>query len=176
VHDALQSASGSLGAAFLQAGRIKEAVSHLEVAVAAGTSSSSVDPFALVSLGEAYLNSKRREEALACAARALAFSHEHGQRGNEAHVERFLGHMASEHDRISLTEAETHYRDALAIAEDLGMRPLVADCHLGFGKLYSRVEQHEEARKHLTIATTMYREMGMMHRLDQADRARRELA
>jgi tetratricopeptide (TPR) repeat protein len=175
VHDALQSASGSLGAAFLQAGRIKEAVSHLEVAVAAGASSSSVDPFALVSLGEAYLNSGRREEAVACAARALAFSHEHGQRGNEAHVERFLGHIASEHDRISLTEAETHYRDALAIAEDLGMRPLVADCHLGFGKLYSRVEQHEEARKHLTIATTMYREMGMMHRLDQTDKALREL-
>ena len=31
-----------------------------------------------------------------------------------------------------------HYRQALALADELGMRPLVAHCHLGLGKLYRR--------------------------------------
>ena len=41
------------------------------------------------------------------------------------------------------------------------MRPLVAHCHLGLGKLYRRTGKRDEAQEHLTTATTMYREMGM---------------
>ncbi len=41
------------------------------------------------------------------------------------------------------------------------MRPLVAHCHLGLGKLYRRTGRLDEAREHLTTATTMYREMDM---------------
>ena len=40
------------------------------------------------------------------------------------------------------------------------MRPLVAHCHLGLGKLYRRTGKREQAQEHLTTATTMYREMG----------------
>ena len=60
------------------------------------------------------------------------------------------------------------------------MRPLVAHCHLGLGKLARRTGQREQARDHLTTATTMYREMGMTYWLEQAeaemerDRAARE--
>ena len=49
------------------------------------------------------------------------------------------------------------------------MRPLVAHCHLGLGKLYRRTGQREQAREHLTIATTMYREMGMTYWLEKAE-------
>jgi hypothetical protein len=49
------------------------------------------------------------------------------------------------------------------------MRPLVAHCHLGFGKLYRRTGKHEQAQEHLTTATTMYREMGMRFWLEQAE-------
>ena len=48
------------------------------------------------------------------------------------------------------------------------MRPLVAHCHLGLGKLYRRTGRHDRAREHLTNATTMYREMGMTYWLEQA--------
>jgi len=48
------------------------------------------------------------------------------------------------------------------------MRPLVAHCHPGLGKLYHRTGAREQAREHLTIATTMYREMGMTYWLEQA--------
>ena len=49
------------------------------------------------------------------------------------------------------------------------MRPLVAHCHLGLGKLYRRTGKREQAREHLTTATTMYREMGMRFWLEQAE-------
>jgi len=48
------------------------------------------------------------------------------------------------------------------------MRPLVAHCHLGLGKLYRRTDKHEQAQEHLTIATTMYRDMGMTYWLQKA--------
>jgi hypothetical protein len=51
------------------------------------------------------------------------------------------------------------------------MRSLVARCHLGLGKLYWRTGKQNQAREHLTTATTMYREMGMAFRLTEAERA-----
>ena len=56
-----------------------------------------------------------------------------------------------------------------ALASKLGMRPFVAHCHLGFGKLYRRTDKREQAREHLTTATTMYREMDMRFWLGQAE-------
>jgi class 3 adenylate cyclase len=72
-------------------------------------------------------------------------------------------------------QAETAYRDALALAEPRGMRPLVAHCHLGLGKLYQRTGKREQAREHLTTATAMYREMGMRLYLEQAEAELKEL-
>jgi Double zinc ribbon len=51
----------------------------------------------------------------------------------------------------------------------LAHRPLVAHCHLGLGKLYRRTGKREEAREHLTTATTMYREIDMAFWLEQAE-------
>jgi hypothetical protein len=55
------------------------------------------------------------------------------------------------------------------LATQLGMRPLIAHCQLGLGKLYRRTDKREQARETLTIATTMYREMGMTYWLEQAE-------
>ena len=57
--------------------------------------------------------------------------------------------------------AKTLFGDAIGLAESLGMRPLIARCHLGLGTLYRRTGQREQAHEHLITATTMYREMGM---------------
>ena len=48
------------------------------------------------------------------------------------------------------------------------MRGICALCHLGLGKLYRRTGQPDQAREHLTTATTIYREMGMTYWLEQA--------
>jgi tetratricopeptide (TPR) repeat protein len=59
--------------------------------------------------------------------------------------------------------ARERFEEALALAAELGMRPEVAHCHLGLGKLYRRIGKREQAREHLTTATTMYREMDMTY-------------
>jgi hypothetical protein len=48
------------------------------------------------------------------------------------------------------------------------MRPLVAHCHLGLGKLSRRTGKREQAQEHLSTATAMYREMDMRFWLAQA--------
>ena len=60
-----------------------------------------------------------------------------------------------------IDEAARHAREALALAEPLGMRPLVAHCHLGLGKLCHRTGKRGPAREHLRTATAMYRDMEM---------------
>jgi hypothetical protein len=79
-------------------------------------------------------------------------------------------------DRFDAESGETHYRRALALAEPRGMRPLVAHCHLGLGKLSWRTGKHEQAREHLTTATTLYRDMDMRFWLEQAEAELRALA
>jgi hypothetical protein len=72
-------------------------------------------------------------------------------------------------DPSDLKTAERHYHDAKTLAEQRGMRPLIAHCHLGLGKLSRRTGAREQAQEHLTTATTMYREMGMTYWLEQAE-------
>jgi len=62
-----------------------------------------------------------------------------------------------------------HYREALALAEELAMRPLVAHCQLGLGKLYGRTGERDQAQEHLTTATAMFREMEMGFWLERAE-------
>jgi hypothetical protein len=42
--------------------------------------------------------------------------------------------------------------------------------HLGLGKLYRRTGKREQAREHLTTATTLYREMDMRFWLEEVER------
>ena len=62
---------------------------------------------------------------------------------------------------------EAHYAAALALTSELGMRALLAHCHLGLGKLCRRAGDAAKAREHLTTASTMYREMGMTFWLEK---------
>jgi sugar phosphate isomerase/epimerase len=66
-------------------------------------------------------------------------------------------------------DAGTHYREAMALASELGMRPLIAHCHLGLGKHYQRTDKREQAQEHLSTATTMYGDMGMTYWLEKAE-------
>ena len=101
-------------------------------------------------------------------ARVLELAREHGERANEALALCVLGDIAAHSDPVDVLKAEAHYRNARVLAEELGMRPLVAHCHLGLGKLYRRTGKRQEAQEHLATATTMYREMGMRFYLEQA--------
>jgi ATP/maltotriose-dependent transcriptional regulator MalT len=77
-------------------------------------------------LGEAQLLAGHLEEAHALAEQALVLAREHQERSNEAHALRLLGDIATRRDPPEAEEAEAYYRQARALAEELGMRPLVA--------------------------------------------------
>jgi class 3 adenylate cyclase/tetratricopeptide (TPR) repeat protein len=72
-------------------------------------------------------------------------------------------------------EAAHCCREAIDLATALDLRPEVAHCHLGLGKVYWRTGQRELAREHLFTATTMYREMDMTYWLEQVGPELREL-
>jgi len=119
------------------------------------------------SLGRAGLLLGRLDEAQRLADRAVESSP--GQHGFAADARHLLGDIATHPDQFDAPSGEAHYREAPALAEPRGMRPLVAHCHLGLGTLYRRTDRRTEADEHLTTATTMYREMGMTFWLEKAE-------
>ena len=127
-------------------------------------------------LSEAYLLAGREADARAAAQRALGLARHHKERGYEAYTLRLLGEIAAREDPLDIGKAENHYRQALALAEELGMRPLIAHCHVGLGKLYRRIGSRQQAEEHLTTATTMMREMEMGLWLEKAEAELKELS
>ena len=175
VDNVIQWSSASLGVAYTLDGRTTEAVALLEEAVAAGEAMSSLDPYTLVSLGQAYLSAGRSEDASRCAREALDMCRQRTRRDGEADALHLIGDLAARQEPPASEEAMAHYRQALALANELGIRPLVAHCRLGLGKLYRHTGKGQEAREHLTTATTMYREMDMQFWLEQAEAELKEL-
>jgi class 3 adenylate cyclase/tetratricopeptide (TPR) repeat protein len=167
--------TATLGAAYALAGRADEAL--LLVVDAVGEFQRRPihgwPARILLSASRTYLSAGRIDEAASHAREALALTRRLGARGSEAHALCLAGDAAS---AAGAEDAPGYYREALTLAAELGMRPLVAHCHLGLGKLYRRTGQREHAREHLTIATTMYREMDMQFWLEQAEAEMKKLA
>ena len=119
--------------------------------------------------GEAHLLAGRRDQARQCVDRGLALatvSQEHGSRGWTL---RLAAEIALDQGLESTDQAAAHYREALALAEELGMRPLQAHCHLGLGKLYRAVGRAEQAHAELSTAIAMLSEMRMAFWLPEAE-------
>ena len=160
-----------VGAAYTLAGRAAEALPLLEQSVeqaAAMGWKADAAPLA-ARLSEGYLGAGRFQDASSLAARALDLAVEHRRRGDQVWALRLLGEIASRCDPPHLDQADGPYRQALALAAELGMRPLVAHCHLGLGALSRRTGKRDQAQEHLATATTMYRDMDMRFWLEQAE-------
>ena len=165
--------AAALGTAYTLAGRVGDAMPLLTQAMEQTIAMAMVGFQALCSLplGEAKMLAGRLEEAHALAERALAHTREYQERGNEAYALRLLGDIAAHRAPPDVDAGRTHYRQALALAEELGMRPLQAHCHRGLGTLYATVGQGEQAHAALTTAIEMYRAMDMTFWLPQAEAA-----
>jgi tetratricopeptide (TPR) repeat protein len=163
---------GGLGGAYIRAGRIADGVPLLEQAD--GQLSGQSPPglsIALIRHGQAYLSIGRRGDATARAQRGLQLARERGECGHEAWGVRLLGEIAASSEPPDVEQAEAHYRESLALANELGMRPLAAHCHLGLGTLYGKIGRPEQARAELTTAADMYRAMEMTFWLARAEAA-----
>ncbi|MBI3327873.1 MAG: hypothetical protein HYZ81_14380, partial [Nitrospinae bacterium] len=86
-----------------------------------------------------------------------------------AYALRLLGDIAARREPTQTGPVATHYRQALALAEELGMRPLEAHCHRGLGTLYAATGQREPARRALAAAIALYHDMEMTFWLPHAE-------
>jgi tetratricopeptide (TPR) repeat protein len=110
-------------------------------------------------------------EAWQHACEALDLARQHKERANEALALHQLGVVYAHADPPEVALAEADYQQALALAEELDMRPLVAHCHLGLGRLYCQAGRGEQARVALATAIELYRAMDMSFWLLQAEAA-----
>jgi class 3 adenylate cyclase/tetratricopeptide (TPR) repeat protein len=163
--------AAALGAAYTLGGHVADAVPLLTQAMEQTTATAMAGFQALcrIALGKAQVLASRLEDAHTLADRALALARQHQERGHQAYALCLLGKIASHRERPDSEQAKVQYRQALALAEELGMRPLTAHCHLGLGRLYHQTGRGEEARAALTTAIDLYRAMDMTLWLPQAE-------
>lgn len=170
LHLFLPTTGGLLGLAYTLGGRIAEALPVLEEAETRAPEIRIFNtPTAAIALGTVYLLAEKTDEALAVAARAAERAIRCGFRGDQARILHLLGEISAGRDPADVAAAEEHYRQALALADELGMRPLVAQCHLGLGMLYRRTKNATKAETHLVQAVEQFREMDMPYWLRQAE-------
>jgi hypothetical protein len=103
-----------------------------------------------------YLLAGRMEEAHQRAAQAYDLAHQYQQRGIQAWALWLLGESTARQASLEGEPAASHYCQALALAEELGMRPLQAHCHRSLDTLYAKTSQAEQARAELSAATDLY--------------------
>ena len=159
-----------LGTACAQTGRLPEAIRHLEQAL---TTPWKVDVALWTAwLGDAHRRAGGLDEAMRHAERGLELARAHGERGNLAHAHRLRAELAQARAE-SQAEAAEHYRRSLALATELGMRPLVAWCHAGLARLHRRHGAADLAARHLATAAALGQELGLAFELEPpaADRA-----
>ncbi len=164
-------AAAALGHAYARSGRITEALPLLDQCARGIVSAArAVNLTRLLAwMSEANLVAGRLDESSQLASHLRDLAQQRRERGRLAHVLWLFGEIAGHRDPPDVGSAEPHYREALASAEELGMRPLAAHCHLGLGKLHRLTGDRAKAAEHLQTAVAMYREMNMGFWLAQAE-------
>ncbi|MBI1726950.1 MAG: hypothetical protein HYR50_06755 [Candidatus Rokubacteria bacterium] len=74
-----------------------------------------------------------------------------------------LGDLASRRGAPALAEADQHYRESLAIAEELLMQPVVAHAKLGLGRVMRLAGDRARAEEYVVTAFMLFRGMDAPH-------------
>ncbi len=127
----------------------------------------------MVERGECLLALGRAAEANALAHDALDQARRFGERGHEARALAFLATVEARRAVAESSRAGELYDQAMAMAEELGMRPLVARCQLDAGRLWLAAGRRARAREHLERAAATFRELDMPCWLAHAEEALR---
>jgi tetratricopeptide (TPR) repeat protein len=170
--------AAAVGRAYALTGRLAEGLALLTEGVTEAASKNAALGHAvrLAWLGEGHLAAGEYERAWDRAQEALILSRRYKEKGQEAWTLHVLGQIAARRDPADVEGAERLYRQAMTVAEALGMRPALAHCRLGLGELHSRAKRWGTAREHLEAATAMFRDMGMASLQERAEREVRGLA
>jgi tetratricopeptide (TPR) repeat protein len=162
-----------LGYAYALQGRLAEGRALLEEAISESirTGGLQSQAYRVAWLSEVCRLAGRVDEAWRRARQALDLARQQKARGDEALALHQLGVVHAHADPLDVAQTEAYYQQALALAEELGMRPLQAHCHRGLGTLYAKSSQWEPARAELSTALDLYRTMDMTFWLPQAEAA-----
>jgi tetratricopeptide (TPR) repeat protein len=163
--------AAALGVAYTLVGRIADAVPLLTRALEQTTVTGVGFRQARcsLSLGGVQILAGHLEEARTLAEGALALAREYQERDSQAYALRLLGEIAAHRDPPEVEPAISSYCQALALSEELGMRPLQAHCHRGLGRVYARLGRLEQTRTELSVAIALYRGMEMTFWLPQVE-------
>ena len=165
------------GAAISRArqGAIDEAVAELEQVATeiSGTTKRLMITLPALWLGEAYLRAGRTVDARAQAESVLRMARERGERVLEGWALSLLGDVAGDAAAFRPEVGFAAYRDAMAITDAGGLRPLAAHCALGIARLHDRAGQPEAAREALARARALFAALSLpLAQLDILFRAR----
>lgn len=161
-----------LGLAHSLRGNVERSLQLLERAEAKSTSSRIFDtPVSAAALGTVYLLAQKADEAARFATRSLELARQRGFRGSEARTLYLKGEIAALQTAPDFVSAKKYYGESLSLAEELGMRPLVADCHLGLGTLLQKSGKQTDADEFSATAEAMFQEMEMLRQTERKSEA-----
>ncbi len=168
----LQISTGLQGIAIARSGQVAEGIAVLREAtesVKQAIGTGTYNTLHVLWLGEAYARGQQYEDATRAAGQALALARQFNHSVVEAWALQLLGETALRSAPNQLARAEDPLRQALALGQKLGMRPLIARCHADLARLHRLSDRGTEADEHVQSATTLYREMGMQYWLAQLE-------
>jgi len=122
----------------------------------------------ILRFGETCWLAGRFDDARAQAEQGLGLARAGGERGAQIRALRLLGDVAAHGDRPDAERSERYFHEALAMAEELGMRPLQARCLLGLGQHHRRAGQRSHAEELLAAAIASFRALDMPFWLERA--------
>jgi len=154
----------ALGNALAATGRVGEAMPLLEL-----TNERARSSWLRAQLAHGYLLVGKLEEANSVANQVLDSSLTQGYRGHAARSLYVLAESLLHGDVSAMVKAEDHYDRAIKLANELRMRPLLAHCYVGLGKLYRHTRDYEKAKTQLANGVAMMREMEMGLWLENAE-------
>jgi class 3 adenylate cyclase/tetratricopeptide (TPR) repeat protein len=161
--------AAALGYAYTLADRHEAALPLLRQLQQTALLPTPLSSLVLTWVGEISLRNGRPQEASALAGRALDLARQRQERGNQAWTLRLLGALAMGGDPVHLAQAHDWYTQARVLAEALGMRPLLAHCHLALGILAHRLDQRARAEAACSTAVMLFRSLHMTLWLAQAE-------
>ena len=160
--------TSSLGYAYVRTDRVSQGLSLLEEAANRADRQPELSTFCqqCTRMAEAYLIAGLTDAAMNRGVDALELAQQHGGKSHEAWALWILGEIYTSLNELSDARIERYFHRAQAIAEECGIRPLVAHCNFGRGKLYRRMKAWDKARDEFDAATSRYRELGMDYWLE----------
>ncbi|NIS07090.1 MAG: AAA family ATPase [Gammaproteobacteria bacterium] len=161
-----------LGLAYALNGQLDEALQLTEESRSLAGSIRIFDtPLAITAASMVLLLCGEQARAAQAAAQVLELTSQRGLRGSHARALYTSAMVNANAESPDTKRAHGQFVESLTLAGELGMLPLVAQCHQGFGLLLRCTQRVEEAEVHLEKAAKLFQSMVMPHGLAQSERA-----